>query len=136
MAGFGKMSLFTEVVGVVLDHGKPVADAEVERVYNWGWKDKTVSVKTTTDADGRFRFDEVVESSFSGSLLPHEPVIVQKIFIRTGGQEYKAWTYTKHNYEPGGERMGQPIEIECPLEVKPDFHGDVFGICTPMNPTS
>jgi hypothetical protein len=34
----GKMCLFSAVKGVVLDHGKPVEGAVIERSYEWAWK--------------------------------------------------------------------------------------------------
>lgn len=122
--------LFSEVQGVVLDKGKPVQDAEVERIYNWGWKDVTKQEKTTTDQEGRFHFNPVVESTFFGSILPHEPVITQKILIRYQGIDYKAWMFTKHNYEENGELNGRPIHLICNLDSEPSFKDDVFGICT------
>lgn len=124
-----ELCLFSEVKGVVLSQGRPVANAEVERVYNWAWKDVTRSDKIKTDQQGRFSFPKAAQSSFLGSLLPHEPVVTQKIFIRHNGAEYKAWMFTKHNYRENGELNGKPITLTCRLESEPAFKGEIFGIC-------
>lgn len=121
--------LFSSVQGVVLDKGKPVPGAEVERIYNWGWKDLTGQEKIVTGPDGSFHFDPVVESSFWASILPHEPVVTQKILIRHGGVEYKAWMFTRHNYEENGELNGKPVRLTCDLGSEPSAKGDIFGIC-------
>lgn len=133
MALFNKepLILFSEVQGVVLDQGRPVAGAQVERVYNWGWKDRTYRETTTTDSEGRFHFAATTESTLLGSVLPHEPVIIQEIFIRRDGREYEGWMYTKHNYRADGE-LDRPIQLTCRLEAEPDFQGEskVYGICS------
>jgi len=51
----GKMCLFSAVKGVVLDHGKPVEGATIERSYKWMWNDQVGVDKTVTDAQGRSR---------------------------------------------------------------------------------
>lgn len=129
MAFSKNLYLFSDVQGVVLNKGVPVPDTEVERIYNWGWKDVTGQEKTMTDAQGRFHFDPVVQSSFWASILPHEPVVTQKILIRQGGTEYKAWMFTKHNYEENGELSGKSIRLSCDLASEASAKGDVFGIC-------
>jgi len=132
MAWSSEMYLFSEVDGVVTSQGQPVAGAEVERIYHWGWKDVERKARTTTDQAGRFTFPQVVESSFFGSFMPHEPLVSQRILIRWQGEEYTAWKHTKHNYRKNGELGGRPIRINCPLENEPTLKEDVkvYGICT------
>lgn len=125
-----QMCLFSRVDGVVLLDGKPVPGAEVERIYHWGWKDVTRSDSVRTDAEGHFSFPPVLESSLLGSILPHEPLVSQRILIRYDGREHKGWMYTKHNYRENGELGGRPIRLRCSLESEPSQHGEVFGICT------
>lgn len=128
----GKMCLFSAVKGVVLDHGKPVAGARIERSYNWGWNGRKGGDETATDAQGAFALAALWDSSLLGSLLPHEPVVEQTILIHHGGSTYKAWMFDKHNYSENGELHGKPISLICRLEAEVAHHGDVYGICEPQ----
>jgi len=121
--------LFSEVHGVVLDHGQPVAGARLERTWFWHWNDERGGDTTNTDAAGAFRFPAVNGRSLSGSLLPHEPVIEQKILIQHGGKTYRAWVFSKGEYGENGELDGRPIRLTCRLESEPTRKQGVFGIC-------
>lgn len=123
-----KMVMFSAVSGQVLQDGKPVAGAVVEREFRWSWKSETGTDSTQTDASGAFRLPAIERSSLMGSLLPHEPMVRQTILIKHGGKSYKAWMFDKGNYKPDGE-LGRPIVMTCRLEKQPTHHGDVFGIC-------
>lgn len=129
VSAMGKnLYLFSEVQGTVTQGGKPVVGAEVQRTHVW--KDKPRTERVTTGATGRFAFPAVIESSFLASMLPHEPVVPQKIFIHVGGNEYEAWMHTKHNYNDLGELNGKPIRLECDLESEAGFRDGFYGICT------
>ena len=128
----GKMCLFSAVKGVVLDHGKPVEGATLERTYKWMWKNETGGDNTVTDARGAFQFPAIWGSSLLGSLLPHEPVVDETILIHHAGQTYKAWMFTRGNYDENGELKGRPISLVCRLEAEVTHHGDVYGICEPQ----
>lgn len=127
----GKMCLFSAVHGVVLDHGQPVAGATIERSYKWAWNGKKGGDQTTTDAAGKFALPVIWGSSFTGSILPHEPFIDQTILIKHGGKSYDAWLLFKRSYRENSELDGRPIDLVCRLEAEPDRHGEVFGICEP-----
>lgn len=130
MALFDTFYLFSEVKGTVLLNGKAIEGARVERHFHWTWKDRNESSEVLTNANGQFEFPAITDSSVMASLLPHEPVITQKIFIHYQGQEYKAWMFTKHGYHKNGELKGKPINLSCNLEAEPGYQQDVFGICT------
>lgn len=123
-----KIYLFSEVKGVVVKQGIPVADAVVEQEYRWSWKDEVGTVQVKTDAEGVFRFPVVVRSSVFGSLLPHEPMIRQAILIKHEGNVYKIWMFDKGNYQENGELKGKLISLYCDLEEPSSHKGDVFGI--------
>jgi hypothetical protein len=131
----GKLYLFSEVEGVVVDGGAPVAGAVIEREYVWEWNDKRGSDRIETDASGRFKFPAITGSSLMASLLPHEPAINQKILIRANGQTYEGWISTKPNYTQNGELDGKPIKLHCDLKTPPKrtstggFNRGFFGIC-------
>ena len=123
------MCLFSEVRGVVLDHGQPVAGATLERSWFWHWKDSRGADATTTDASGAFHFPAVYGSSLFGLVLPHEPVIEQKILIQRSGRTWRAWVFAKGEYNENGELGGKPICLRCRLEQEPSRKDGVFGIC-------
>ncbi len=124
-----KMVLFSAVQGRVLKDGQPVAGATLEREAKWTWKDETRRDSTTSGADGGFAFEPMVGSSLLGSVLPHEPVVHQKITIRHGGQAYEAWLHVRHSYEDNGE-LGRPLKLVCRLEAPPQRRDGYYGICT------
>ena len=124
-----RMCLFSPVNGVVLFNGEPVAGAALTRSWFWHWKDRRGEDVTHTDAAGRFSFPAVYGSSLLGGILPHEPVIEQKIIIDHAGDSYRAWVYTKGLYSENGERNGMPIRLTCRLESEPSRKEGIFGIC-------
>lgn len=131
--GLGKtLYLFCEVGGTVLADGRPLAGAEVERSWFWGFKEQRGRETVTTDAQGRFRFAEHSESSLLGGLLPHEALVTQKIVIRHDGREYEAWMNTRRDYERNSELDGRPAELVCALETPAGAWGGVYGICRPV----
>lgn len=125
----GKMYLFSDVTGVVVHKGVPVANAEVEQEFRWAWKDEVGLAKVKTDANGKFTFPAVIRSSFFGSILPHEPIVRQTILIKHDGKEYKAWMYDKRDYKENAELDGKSISLYCELEDPLSHKGDVYGIC-------
>lgn len=128
----GKMYLFSAVRGTVVQKGKPVEGAVVEREYFWHLKDQQVVEEVKTNAKGEFEFPEATGSSFLGSFLPHEPNVRQTIQIKLGGQTYMAWAYYKSNYDRFSELGGKPISLVCDLDAKPSHKGPnnkVYGIC-------
>lgn len=129
MAFSKTLYLFSEVEGIVVLDGHPVKGAEVERQYTW--KDDLNAEHVLTDAQGRYRFSEVTATSLLWSLLPHEPVIFQKLSIRYQGKEHKGWVLTKHNYDHLGEVGNRPLNLICDLNDEPAAHRETetFGIC-------
>jgi len=128
----GKMCLFSAVRGVVLDHGKPVEGARIEQSWEWVWNGKKGQKDVVTDHQGKFEFPAVWYRSLLGSLLPHEPYIVQTILIQHEGETYDAWMVSKRNYRENGEADGHPISIVCRLEADATHHGKIYGICEPQ----
>ncbi len=129
MAFLKPFYLFSAIDGIVVLDGHPVKGAEVERQYTW--KDDLNVEHVLTDAQGRYRFSEVTASSLLWSLLPHEPVIFQKLSIRYQGKEHKGWVLTKHNYDHLGEVRNRPLNLICDLNDEPAAHRETetFGIC-------
>mgnify|MGYP002378442702 FL=1 len=125
-----KMVLFSAVQGRVLEEGRPVSGATVEREYKWGWKDETGRDSTRTGPDGSFAMPAIERSSLLGSLLPHEPVVRQSLTIQHAGRSYEGWLYFKRNYRADGELDGKPLKLVCRLERPAQRHGNgVYGIC-------
>mgnify|MGYP000001615227 CR=1 FL=1 len=130
-AAMARMVLFSAVSGKVLQDGKAVAGATVEREFRWAWKDETGTDSATTGNGGEFAFPKVERSSLLGSLLPHEPVVRQSLTIKVNGKAYEAWLLNKHNYDDNGEVEGKkPLRLVCRLEAAPARHaGGYYGIC-------
>jgi hypothetical protein len=124
-----KMVIFSAVNGRVMQDGKPVVGAVIERKFKWGWKDETGTDRATTGAQGEFSLPAIERSSLLGSLLPHEVVIDQTMVIQHDGKTYKAWALFKRDYDNNGELDGRPIRITCHLDKPPARRGNVFGIC-------
>ena len=124
-----KMCLFSEVRGEVVLHGKPVVGAAIEREVFWLWKNERIKDSTITSEKGEFLLPAVIRSSILGSLLPHEPVIEQRIVITVGGTRYQGWGHIKSNYEINGETNGAPISLSCDIASDPIKRGKVFGMC-------
>ena len=129
-SAMAKMVIFSAVSGKVLQDGKPVPGATVEREFRWSWKDEIGTDSATTGAAGEFSFGRIERSSFLGSLLPHEPVVRQSLTIKVGGKSYEGWLLNKHNYDDNGEVEGKPLRLVCRLEAAPGKHpGGYYGLC-------
>ena len=130
------LCLFSEVEGIVLDHGKPVVGAELERIWDLGYDESRGSDRTTTDEKGYFRFPKVSKFYILPGLLPFmQPDVGQDILIYFGGKKIDAWHTTKSDYKVNSE-LGKPIRLSCRIENDPIFtpipgrkgHA-VFGVC-------
>lgn len=128
MGIFGSKVMFSAVHGRVLLNGQPVAGAEVERRYQWGWNKSEGQQTVRTDANGAFSFPVARASSATASLVPHEPVIFQELIIRHQGKKYFAWLYTKHNYDEDGELEGKKLNLECELSHASTNNGTFTGL--------
>ena len=118
--------LFSAVAGKIEITGKPVAGATVKRWYRGGYSDKE-STETTTDAAGNFSFAPATFSSIMASILPHEAVIAQKIFVEINGTETLIYATVKRNYDNNGE-YGQPLSFTFDPTAAPTFIGPSPGI--------
>jgi hypothetical protein len=129
MPVFNKRILFSDVKGVVLDNGTPVAGVVVERKVKEAGKEKVDTV--ITDNSGRFNFNRIEKTAHSiFGFLPHETVITQRISINIADQKYKAWVCIKRNYDNNGELQGMPIDLIC--DIRNQFikvEGELKGIC-------
>jgi hypothetical protein len=140
----GEVVLFSALNGKLLDKGKPVAGATLERETKWRWGKETIKDATTTATDGAFSFPAVKRKMLLGSLLPHEAVIEQTISVSYGGKSYMLWATDKRDYENNGElsyvergKTGiktaadpkKPMSVTCRLDGEPHHNGNVFGLC-------
>lgn len=102
------VSLFSAVRGQLLEQGEPLEGIKVERSYHFTWAGKDYKEVTYTDKQGKFYFDEAVKFMLFGRVLPHEPVIPQKISIyhRDASKAIDIWQHSKRNYNTMGEMNG------------------------------
>jgi hypothetical protein len=121
-----KVCLFSPVKGKVVLKGQPIAGAVIERSCKWNWKKTEQTDQTTTDANGEFSMPGIYSWMGVVQLVPHEPVIHQKIEIKHDGKTYGAWYSYKGDYDEFGELDGvlggKSIDLLCELEQKSKNH--------------
>jgi hypothetical protein len=130
------LCLFSEVEGIVLDHGKPVVGAELERIWDLGYDESTGSDRTTTDEKGYFRFPKVTRFYILPGILPlMQPDVGQDIFVFYQGKKIDAWSTTKKDYKINSE-LDKPIKLICNVEREPVYikvpnkiNRTIYGIC-------
>ena len=133
MSFFTKQVLFSDVKGVVLNQGKPLADVEVTRRYSHAddWKEETIK----TNKEGGFHFPKATNTSlFDIGFLPSEIVVSQEIIIKYKDSSYDAWVFVRDNYDEGSELGTNTINLICdishePKQSKSKAGGVVYGIC-------
>jgi len=126
----GPWVLASEVQGTVLKDGAPVAGAELWQELVWSdVKEENPSAHTVSAADGQFRFPAVERDPGAARIVPHQPVILQRIQIRYQGVEYTAWRHTKNSYQDRSELDGKALKLVCELSRPPAFEGTHYGIC-------
>ena len=104
---FTKIYLFSEVNAIVTNKGQPVVGAEVTRTVQFRHK-KYPNATTTTDAQGRFHFDALVDSSLFDKYSLSHILVWQQLHIRYQGKEYLAWDLAKSNLRSEGEFSADP----------------------------
>lgn len=107
----GKVCTFSKITGVIVEDGKPVVNALVERTTDYNSKK---SDETYTDSDGRFELPALFERS-AGSLLPQEFVVGQTIFISTKNGRKQIWEGIKRSKKENSESRGEPLDVQCDL---------------------
>lgn len=129
MGLFSKLVLFSEVEGVVTMNGAPVEGAEITQQAIYSDTDFKPKFETTTDTDGRFRFDAVTKSAGLARLSFDQFSTLQILMIKVDGKEYEAWRHTKFSPDPGTETKGGPFKLVCELTDDPDYEDDHWGVC-------
>ncbi|GLQ99216.1 hypothetical protein GCM10007863_36360 [Dyella mobilis] len=130
MSAFDRLVLFSEVHGTVLKEGKPVEGARLTQTVVWSDnKNEIPAQHAVTDGQGSFSFPTIEHKPGILRMVPHQPVILEKIMIDYQGVEYTAWRHTKDTYDANSEMNGKPINLVCELTREPDFEGTHYGIC-------
>ena len=131
----GGQVLFSEIHGVLLDGGKPLAGARLQRSWHWQNNDTKGSDSTTTDAAGHFHFPMVTARSLLMSILPLEKLVRQSISLTTPEGERPIWEGFKRNYRRGGEidlfneQPGGSLTVRCDLQAANRTTGGIAGPC-------
>ena len=130
MGVFDRLVLFSEVHGTVLKEGKPVEGAQLTQTVVWSDnKDEIAPQHAVTDRNGAFSFPVIERKAGLLRMVPHQPVMLQKIMIDYQGVQYTAWRHTKDSYEVNSEMGGKPLNLVCELTREADFEGTHYGIC-------
>ena len=130
------LCLFSEVEGIVLDHGKPVVGVELERIWGLGYDQSKGGDRAITDEKGYFQLPKIEKFLLLPGILPFmQPVISQDIFIHYRGEKIKAWRSMKWDYKVNSE-LNKSIRLICHVKEEPKYteipgkEGDtVFGVC-------
>ena len=130
------LCLFSEVEGIVLDHGKPVVGAELERIWDLSYDESTGSDRTTTDEKGYFYLPKITKFFVLPGILPFmQPSVGQDVFILEKGRNIKAWRSSKRDYKVNSE-LGKPIRLIRHIDREPvytkvpnNLSRSVFGVC-------
>jgi hypothetical protein len=151
---WGRMVLFSAISGTLVKDGKPVAGAKITREANFHGSKHSDS--TVTDKDGNFSFETMKTFTLLYQVLPSEPVVIQRVFVRAGDKSYEIWSYAKFGYEDNSElkyneRIGEgvyrdlkittttnPIKVACELSNDRKPVGFISSTCSfsPPDPVS
>ena len=121
-----KYVLFSPMFAIVYLDGVPVSDARVERTYRWTWGEKSGTDETTTDKQGRFSLAQINGTS-STAWLPHEPSVLQNIFVYVAGKKYDVWGCRKIDYDLNRELNGKPLNLRIELNSAIVKYGGAAG---------
>ncbi len=129
---FAKICLFSEVNGVVVNDGNPIAGAEVIQTVIYGGG-KEVRNSTTTNSRGEFHFDALFTHSIS-TLLPGESVYAQGLVIKYDRADIEGWTLVKRSDKENAELGGEKINLLCDINAEnlrqeTPGNGVLLGIC-------
>jgi len=129
---FAKICLFSEVNGVVVKDGSPIAGAEVIQTVSYGGG-KKVRNTTTTNSWGEFHFDTLFTHSIS-TLLPGESAYSQGLVIKHDGADIEGWTLVKRDDKENSELGGQKINLLCDVDgenLRQETPGNrvLLGVC-------
>jgi hypothetical protein len=129
-----KKCMFSEVEGIVIQGGKPLEGATIERSYRWALPGSGKQETTQSNKDGHFHFPVMYHDgifpSFFSSIIPHEPVITQDITIRYNEKEYEAYLFSKRDYDLNSELDGVKLKLICDLDKEASREGGFYGVCT------
>lgn len=116
---FRKIVYCSPIEGFIHWQGKPLGNVQLTReLYSGGFEDGKNVDTTTTDPDGRFKFDVVQERRFlRPDLLSANPVVSQTIKVSYEGINYLIWYFRKPNYELGSESGGGVLNLDCDLSI-------------------
>ncbi|WP_415920631.1 DUF6795 domain-containing protein [Tateyamaria sp. SN6-1] len=107
--------------------GTPVAGATVRR--EWIYNSKSESDSVTTDAAGRFGFDAVNAPRRGWLSGLSTPVVVQRYYASTGGEETEILYINSRSLEPLHETDGKPFAVTCDLSQSPGNGALGWGVC-------
>lgn len=106
-----KTCVFSAVQARLTRNGEPLKGVKVIRRWKW----HTLREESTqTDAQGRFAFAAVFESSVT-RLLPMELVVAQGMFVVIDGAERQFWANAKREPEENAELGGRPLVLACEM---------------------
>lgn len=107
-----KHILFSPVSWYIVVDKKPVSWVTVTRWHKWGFYSNEGKESVITDKDGYFSFPKTISiRSLLISIIPHEAVITQRMFVEYDGKEIQIYETVKHNYDMNWEYRWKSLEF-------------------------
>ena len=121
----GKVCTFSQISGVILNHGEPVKNTIIVRRVDYQGDSED---ETRTDDMGHFTMPSLFERSVT-KLLPQEFVVGQSLLIQRDGELVEFHMGVKRKPEENVEGRGKALEVTCELtDEKVSFYvgGNAF----------
>ncbi len=130
IADTGKVTLFSEMSGVLTIGGEPVKNTTITRIVDY---EKKSSDTTTTNDQGEFKFPAKTSRTVA-KFLPQEFVVSQQLLVNYEGKEYTVWSGVKRKPEENSESRGAPLAVKCDLNNEEQYikvnNSPIFSLCT------
>ncbi len=104
--------LFSPISWYISIDKKPLSGITVTRSYKWGYYANEGKESVITDKYGYFSFSNPISiQSRIISIVPHEAVITQRMFVDYQGKEIQIYWAVKRDYELNGEYGWKPLKF-------------------------
>jgi hypothetical protein len=106
-------TLFSQVDGILLCDGQPIAGVEIEQRCNWLGVDSFHAI-SKSDSNGVYHFP-AIRSRKSQAAGEKDIFIMQTLIVRLGEEAFDLWRNTKYDYRENGELGGYPLQLRHDL---------------------
>ncbi len=90
---------------------KLIPNTIVTRWYKWGFYGTEKTETVSTDMNWYFSFPIVKIKSVLIWIIPHEPIITQRLFVHYNNENIQIYGTVKHGYAMNDEFWGKTLEF-------------------------